>query len=52
MTMFRDLISKVRVDVNDKKASQSLAKDILDWVKSVSPIVVVGKQKKGADKWF
>ena len=50
MQRFTDLISKIKIDINDKKASQSLAKDILDWVKDVAPIVVVGKQKKGADK--
>ena len=50
MPRFKDLISKIKIDINDKKASQSLAKDILDWVKDVAPIVVVGKQKKGADK--
>ena len=50
MPSFKDLISKIKIDINDKKASQSLAKDILDWVKDVAPIVVVGKQKKGADK--
>ena len=50
MPSFKDLISKIKIDINDKKASQSLSKDILDWVKDVAPIVVVGKQKKGADK--
>ena len=49
MPSFRHLISKVRIDTDDKLANQSLAKEILDWVKDVAPLVVVGKQKKGVD---
>ena len=44
---FKELVTKVVVD--PIKNSQ-LAKEVLDWVADVKPIVVVGKQKKGADK--
>tara|TARA_Y100000593_G_scaffold77888_1_gene144363 strand:- start:748 stop:903 length:156 start_codon:yes stop_codon:yes gene_type:complete len=50
MTAFKNLISKIVVNTDDKLANPSLAKEILEWVKDVAPLVVVGKQKKGADK--
>ena len=51
MPTFKTLISKVRVNTNDKMASSELAREILSWLRDVEPEVVVGSQKKGGDKW-
>ena len=50
MPTFKTLISKVRVNTKDKMASSELAREILSWLTDVKPEVVVGPQKKGADK--
>ena len=50
MPSFRTLVSKVRVNPKDKSTSSQLARDILSWLKDIKPEVLVGPQKKGADK--
>ena len=47
MPKFRHLVSKV---VIDPLRNSQLAKEILEWVADSKPLVVVSKQKKGADK--